>query len=289
MRRWAVAIGVVTIVGLASLWLLGSMLVAATPSSVSPAVSPARDLKIASTDGVTLAATYTPGARSDGPGILLLHGNGASRAAVAGRAARLSALRYATLAIDFRGHGQSTSRDHSFGLREADDAAAAFRWLKAQQHGAKIGVIGISLGGAASLLGKDGPLPANALVLIAVYPDIRHAIGNRIASVAGGGAAQVIEPLLSFQAYPRYGVWPSALAPIMALPRYQGPVLVIGGDQDRYTPPVETRALFDAARGPRRLWWLRGADHAHVSGASSSEFERVLSDFFTDTLGRPRI
>ena len=56
------------------------------------------------------------------------------------------------------------------GWRKSQDARAAFDWLKAKQQGAPIGVIGISLGGAAALIGDDGPLPAQGFVLVCAVP-----------------------------------------------------------------------------------------------------------------------
>jgi predicted alpha/beta hydrolase len=203
-------------------------------------------------DGVALAATYRPGASAAAPGVLLLHGNGASRAATAGNAAWLARQGFATLAIDFRGHGESSPRLHSFGLAESEDARTALHWLKRQQHGAPISIIGISLGGAAALIGRDGPLPADAMVLQAVYPDIRHAIRNRLAAHLGVQPAFLGEPLLSFQSRPRLGVWPSGLSPIAALRKYRGPVLIVGDDRDEYTPPSETLAMYAPPRVPRR-------------------------------------
>jgi alpha-beta hydrolase superfamily lysophospholipase len=219
--------------------------------------------------------------------VLLLHGNGASRAATAGNAAWLAGQGFATLTIDFRGHGESSPRPHSFGLAESEDARAAFVWLKHRQHGARVGVLGISLGGAAALLGRDGPLPADALVLQAVYPDIRHAIRNRIASIAGTLPASLLEPLLSYQSRLRFGVPPSQLAPIAALPHYRGPVLIVGGGRDRYTPPAETRAMYMAATGPKSLWWAADADHAAVSDSRDPAYRSALSRFLFATLKPP--
>ena len=95
--------------------------------------------------------------------MLLLHGVGASRQATAANAEWLASLGYATLAIDFRGHGGSSSEPRTFGFDEALDAHAAFAWLKRRQGDAPVAIIGISLGGAASLLGDDGPIHADAL------------------------------------------------------------------------------------------------------------------------------
>ncbi len=205
--------------------------------------------------------------------MLLLHGNGASRAQVAENAGWLARQGYAVMAIDFRGHGQSTLVPHSFGLFESRDAAVALDWLRHQQQGARIAAIGISLGGAAALLGDQGPLPADALILQAVYPDIRRAIRNRIAASLGTVPSWLVEPALSFQALPRYGVWPGRIAPLTALRAYHGPVFVIGGGADRFTPPSETREMFARrirAAGVVAGRWARscqrlGAGHAALS------------------------
>jgi len=256
-------------------------------SSVPPPPPPGRDVVLGAADGVRLAGSYWPGRRRGGPAVLLLHGNDASRAATAGNAAWLAGRGYAVLTIDFRGHGESAAATHSFGLHESRDARSALAWLKRADGGGRAAAIGISLGGAASLIGDEGPLPADALILQAVYPNIRHAIRNRIAAFLGAAPARLLEPLLSFQARPRLGVWPGQLAPIEAVKRYRGPVLVIGGAADAYTPPAETRAMFDAAAGPKRLLFVKGADHRATSDVESSAYRAALLSFLAASIGSP--
>src|ERR1700761_2528053 len=128
-RRWVFAFVLLTVLGLAGAWLVGSILMRPSPSQVAPAVAPARDLHLRATDGLDIAATYWPGRGADGPAVLLLHGNGASRGAEASTATWLWRQGYAVLTIDFRGHGESASAPHSFGLFEARGAAAGFAWV----------------------------------------------------------------------------------------------------------------------------------------------------------------
>jgi len=283
----ALTLGLMAIIGAVMVWGFGSMMVAPTPSDVAPAISPARDVALRAGDGVALRGTYWPGRAPRAPGILLLHGNGASRGAMHHLGVWLSGLGYGVLAIDFRGHGQSAGAPHSFGLFESRDAVAALGWLRRQQNGAKIGVVGVSLGGAASLIGEHGPLKADAMVLQAVYPTIREATRNRMTTLIPLFAADMAEPLLSYQAVPRFGVWPGRLSPIAAIRQYRGPVLVIGGGADSYTPPTETRALYAAAPGVKQIWMAEGLDHAHVSGLNSEEYRAQLAQFFARWLGAP--
>lgn len=275
------------IVVLVGSWLLASRIAAGHASIVAPVPAPAEAVRLTARDGIAIAGTYWPGRRPDAPAVLLLHGVGASRNQTAPMAEALAAKGYAALAIDLRGHGESTITDHSYGLDEGRDARAAFAWLKAKQYGGKVAVVGISLGGAAALIGRDGPVPADALVLVAVFPDIRHAIYNRMVSMLTPVGSTLAEPLLSFQSLPRYGVWPGRIAPVAAIRDFRGPVFVIGGGADRYTPPVETRALFDAAPNRKGLWLVPGLSHGEVSNLHDAEWERRVGGFLRGTIGAP--
>jgi alpha-beta hydrolase superfamily lysophospholipase len=287
LRRLAAALLLCLALGAAASWAAGSVMTSGRHSRVRPAEPPATDFFLEAADGTRVAATFRPGRTGRSPAVLLLHGVRASRDATAPTAVWLSALGYASLTIDFRGHGASDLAPRTFGLHEAMDAEAAFRWLKRRQRGAPVAIIGTSLGGAAALLGEKGPLPADALVLQAVYPDIRRAISNRIAARLGRPAARLLEPLLSYQSLPRLGIPPSRLSPLRALRRYRGPVLVIGGLDDRYTPPDETRARFSQVSGPRALWLVPGKDHAALGDLADETYRRRLSLFLERTIGRP--
>jgi uncharacterized protein len=284
---WLVTVVLLAIGGLTVSWLLGSLLVRSTRANVTTARPPARELTIVTSDGLALAATYWEGRKADAPAVLLLHGNGASRMQTADNAAWFADRGYAALAIDFRGNGASAPSSHTFGLLESRDARAAFEWLERQQHGARVGIIGISMGGAAALLGDGGPLPADAMVLQAVYSDIRHTIRNRMASMISRVPAIVFEPLLSYQSRLRFGVWPSRLSPINALARYRGAVLVIGGGSDPFTPPDETRLMYHAVAGSRTLWLVPGESHEGVSDLRSTEYREKVLSFFEHTIGAP--
>lgn len=281
MIRFLIAAALVVVLGL---WIVGSQLTRPTPSDVAMDDSTGRPVTIGSTAAVTLSGTYWQPPSMGAPVVLLLHGNGADRTQMNALARVLRGHGYGVLAIDFRGHGQSTPLSKSFGLFEADDAAAALSWLRRCSPGSRVGVIGFSLGGAASLLGRAGPIDADALVLEGVYPDIRHAIANRIAVRLGSTAAGLIEPLLSFQSLPRFGVWPSQIAPVEAAARLRMPVMVVGGEADVNTPPEETRALYRAIKGPAQLLILPGVDHEELGRTVPEALRRELLAFLDHNL-----
>jgi pimeloyl-ACP methyl ester carboxylesterase len=287
LRRIAWAALILFLAGLAASWIAGSIMSRPQSSSVPPPAPPGRVVHLVASDGVAITGSYWPGARPDAPAILLLHGVDSSRASFTRHALWLNGLGYGVLAIDFRGHGESGAASRTFGLHEARDAAAALAFLRAGAPARRVGLIGTSLGGAAALLGDDGPLPVQAMVLQAVYPDLRDAIFNRIAQRIGRPLAALGEPLLSYQSWLRYGVGPDRLAPIAAIRRCRGPLLVIGGGADLSTPVAETRALFDAAPGPKALWLIAGVDHAGTGSVWTDGYRSRVRAFFERTLGEP--
>jgi pimeloyl-ACP methyl ester carboxylesterase len=285
LRRIAKIALILLAITFAGAWIAGTLLSRPHSSVVPAPAPPGRVVRLVASDGVPIAASYWPGARPGGPAVLLLHGINNTRDRLRAQALWLHGLGYAVLAIDFRGHGESGSAARSFGLNEARDAAAALAFLRRGAPARKVGLIGISLGGAAALLGDDGPLPVQAMVLHAVYPNLRTAIVNRIARVTGRPLACLGEPLLSFQSWPRYGVAPGRIAPIEGLRRFRGPVLIVGGTADRDTTLADTRAMYAAAPGPKQLWLVDGADHVATSILWSDEYRRRVGAFFARGLG----
>ena len=277
--------GVAATVGLA--WLVGAIGVRVariTPNAGREPGPPAAPLRLAADDGSRIAATFWPGRTAASPAILIVPGIGSLHRKIAANAAWFNARGYAVLAIDLRGHGGSSPALHTFGWAESRDVHAAFARLKARQGGAKVAIIGISMGGAAALVGPLGPVPADAMVLQAVFADIRKAVRSRIALILGWPLAWVLEPLLSFQSKPRFGVWPGRIAPLSALRHVACPVLVIGGGRDPFVPPAEAHAFYAAARDPRGIWITPKLGHNAISDTLGDDYRRRVLAFLHDTI-----
>ena len=283
-RRFVLISRLALVAGLAVITLFGHMATRATPSDVEPLQANEQEIALRTIDSVEISASVFPAASADAPVILMLHGNGASRGQFKNHAQWLNAAGYAAMAIDFRGHGESQPEPKSFGLFEAHDAEAAIAWIKKQNPTARIGAIGVSLGGAASLLGKEGPLPVEALVLKAVYPDIDRAIRNRVSARIGSFPASIITPLLTYQSPLRYGVWPSEVSPINAAKKFTGTVLVIGGAKDSYTPAEESKLLSEAFPGDSALWIVDGLEHNQLSDLDDDVYRARVISFFNSEL-----
>lgn len=279
-----VSIAIVLAGGLLVLIGFGQMATQPTPYDVPQIADNEVTLTIKTSDGVTLAGSYFPTDKKDSPAVLLLHGNGASRGQFTRHIGWLNAAGYAAFVIDFRGHGESDPERKSFGWTEGRDAKAALTWLRTKHKGQKIGVIGISLGGAAALLGDGKPINADAMILQAVYPDLKRAIGNRITAHAGSVLGGVITPFLTHQSRFRFGVAPDNVSPVTAAGKFDRPVLVIGSEADIYTPPKESKELANAFPGKHWLWIVGELGHGQISGLNDAEYQRRVLLFFDETL-----
>src|SRR5512133_3445166 len=159
----------------------------------APVALAADTASFASASGSTIHAWYSAG-RHGGGAVLLLHGVHANRRVMLDRARFLHAQGYAILIPDFQAHGESPGRYVTFGALESLEAAA-LDYLRVRAPNERVGVIGVSMGGAAALVGPHGPLAADAFVLESVYPTIREATRDRLRAWFGP-AGPPLTPLL---------------------------------------------------------------------------------------------
>ncbi len=214
MKRKLVVIGGIglILVCIVATWVAGGVLSSPAPWPIGdlPADLSGRPVQFVSTSGETLHGWLIPGRKGAGA-IALLHGVRSSRLGMIGRARFLSAAGYTVLLFDFQAHGESTGKRITFGYLESKDAQAAINLLRTTAPGEKIGVIGLSMGGAAAILATPR-LEVDAMSLEMVYPSINQAIADRLAMRLGGWAG-VLTPLLSWQLKPRLGGGRGSFAP----------------------------------------------------------------------------
>lgn len=265
--------------GFAIVFYVTGQLAAPQPRTLDapPAELNAESLLIPQPDGPDIAAWFVASDTKNAKGsVLLLHGIGSSRQEMLGRVPFLRDAGYAVLLIDLQGHGETNGSHITFGHQESRNVHHAVAYLRIRLPDQAVGIIGFSLGGAATLLGRK-PIAADALVLEAVFSSITQAVENRL-SRRLGRIGKWVSPLLLWQLPPRLGVSASALSPLNAIKYLHSPVLIIGGEDDQRTLPSETKDLFTQANEPKSLWMLAGAKHANFHEFNPIEYEqRILS------------
>ncbi len=275
LRRAILVLALLVVVALGAAWCTGSSLIHPSHHLVGPPPKdlPCAEVQFHSGSGAEIHGWYVAvphAARA----VLLLHPSGGDRTSMLSYARFLKTAGYAALLIDFRCHGESTGDLRTFGWYESRDAISAVAWLREWNPGAKIAVIGTSLGGASALLAK-GELQADAIVAQSVYGDLRTAIWNRVEMRFGSWAANAFAPLLTCQVPLRLGLDLDQVSPIKAAAFTKCPVFVIHGTEDRHAHLREGRAIFDACPSSQKQWWaVQGAAHVDLCTYAGTEYQR---------------
>jgi alpha-beta hydrolase superfamily lysophospholipase len=203
--------------------------------------------------GIDLEGWYIPS--RNGAAVVLLHGLGGNRLAVAYHAETLARAGFGVLLFDLRAHGSSGGRRFTRGAEAVEDAQAAVSYLRRRDAQARIGIMGISAGG-----------------MLAIQAAARNPAVRAVA--ADGAILGTVEDLRS----------PRPPANTRALARIAGrPVLLISAG--RGLEQRLTRHFFDAAARPKQIWEIPHAAHATGWAAEPEEYGRVMLNFFGRALG----
>jgi len=246
------------------------------------------DVRIASADGTALAATLTlPDARPPAggwPAVIFMHGLGGTRATGLDAAQAMGiGERYAVLAYDARGHGDSGGLIGVDGPREVADVRAVFAWLRDRPDVAngRIGGWGVSYGGGAAWNSLVAGVPWAALEISLSWTDLATALAPQglaktgvIAGFVGALDPKRVDPeVLAMRDAALRGdiaaVRPFAAArsSITRLRGVRTPVFLMQGRRDFAFGLDQAKRAFAALAGPKLLWLgLHG--HAPSSGLS---------------------
>ncbi len=280
MNRKLLIIGITTIViFLATVWITGTILCSPVNQEVGnfPVDLVLSPVQFSSLSGTTIHGWFIRGKENAGV-IILMHGVRANRLSMLERARFLAHADYSVLLFDFQASGESIGKQITFGYLESKDAQSAVDYIHSTLPKEKVGIIGVSMGGAAVLLANP-QLNVSAVVLEMVYPTIEQAVSNRLTARLGNWAT-VLTPLLTWQFKPRLGVGVEELRPIAHVGELNCPKLFIAGAEDLYTTLEESNQLYEAANMPKELWVVPNAKHIDFHILSREEYEKRVLYFF---------
>ena len=223
-------------------------------------------LTVPSTDGVTLHAWLLRPPSDSAHTVLVFNGNAGNRAYRAPLAAALHRRGMGVVLFDYRGFGENGGTPTEQGL------AADARALRAHVQGLpgvhrdRLVYFGESLGSAV------------ATTLAVQHPPAALVLRSPFTSMVDVG--RVHYPMLPVRRLLR-----DRFASIEAITRVKAPVLVIAGDRDGIVPVEQSRRLFDAARGPKRLVIVEGADHNDAALLVGAQLIDAVVEFVTANAG----
>lgn len=175
---------------------------------------------------------------------------------------------FASLRFDFYGSGESSGDFREMTLRgEIADGRAAVAFLRAQKEIApeRVGLLGLSLGGAvAAALAPS--VKAKVIVLwsaLAHTARLRDLLKKAPKKIPGKPGACEYD---AREINPRLEEDLLKVEPIRHLARYKGPTLIVHADNDQAVPLSHARDFFQAAGADtKELAVVAGADHVYSS------------------------
>jgi fermentation-respiration switch protein FrsA (DUF1100 family) len=193
-------------------------------------------------DGLTLNGWFVTRSETPDFTVIVFNGNAGNRAFRAPLADAFARANMAALLFDYRGFGGNPGSPSEAGL--AIDARAVREYVLGRPGVApdRLVYFGESLGTAvATELAVEHP-PA-ALILRSPFTSLTD-IGRH-----------------HYPMLPVRWLLRDRYDTIERIARIRVPILIIGGDRDHIVPIAQTRRLYDAARDPKSLLIIDGADH----------------------------
>jgi len=186
------------------------------------------------------------------------------------------------LLFDFRGVGESDLGPQSVGYNELPDARAAVQFALQRQSGARVGLIGYSMGAAVAILVAAQDPAVRAVVADSSYARLRDVI-------AFAYRQKRLPPLLlavtEMVNHWRYGYTWSTMQPLDAVEKIAPrPLLIIHGSNDAVTPVEQAYELYEAAGEPKELWIAEGARHCGAYFIDREAYVSRVANFFATSL-----
>jgi pimeloyl-ACP methyl ester carboxylesterase len=240
------------------------------------------EVSIDADDGVVLAGWYVP--TENGAAVVLSHGAGSTRDDVVRHAEVLADAGYGVLAIDARGHGESTGPAMDLGWWGEADISAALDALVAMDgvDADRLGLVGISMGGEESI-GAAGEDPR---VKVVVAEGATQRIAADKDGWLPGGPAGLVQRRMDSERDALL-TWltdapkPSSLREAAATSA--APLLLITAGQ---VPDEEAAARWIARDNARvDIWTVDGAAHTGGLATAPGEWQSRVVTFLNDAIG----
>ncbi len=240
------------------------------------------EVTLPTADGLDLAGWYIS-SRNRGA-VILLHGYGANRMEMLGRAEMLANHGYGVLLYDERASGESQGKLRSFGWADAADLLPALDFLRARDDAdpERIGVLGFSAGAMIALQATEQMDGVRAVV--AEEPGFA-AIRDLPKFEDLGERWSVFNYRLTFLGLTLRTGEKEPAGIVAGLGRIPPrPLFLIASGPPEESGYLIVRHYFDLAGEPKTWWHVPEAGHGQIPKVRPEEYEARIVTFFDEAL-----
>jgi pimeloyl-ACP methyl ester carboxylesterase len=240
------------------------------------------DVALTAVDGVTLFGWCIPSHNK--AAVILLHGYGANRAEMVGRAGLLADHGYGVLLYDQRASGESEGEFRSFGWADVDDVPVALEFLVGREgvDPERVGALGFSQGGQIALRAAAESDRFRAVVAeepgFSTLEDLPHMTTFKDRWIA-------FNYRLGFKGLEWWTGVQNPSGVVEGLSRIAPrSVLLIATGPDEDPGYWLVRHFYDKASEPKTWWHVPEAGHGQVPLVRGEEYRERIVSFFDKAL-----
>ncbi len=213
--------------------------------------------------------------------VILFHGYGGNKTGLLEPARVFRQLGYHTFLIDFRGHGDSEGVQTTIGYHEAEDVKGAFDYVKTYYDDLPITLFGTSMGAVAILKAQhDYQLEVDKIIIEAPFSSLKTAVYSRFQNLE---MPQILLPeLLLFWGGLQNNMSAFEHDATIYAQTVTVPTLHIYGKKDPKVRLEETRAVFNALAGKRKLVILEEGKHDNITKDVPKEWTKAVWEFMEE-------
>lgn len=221
--------------------------------------------------------------------LLVFHGIRDSKSSMLGVGRRMAAAGYRVFLLDSRGHGRSSGRYLSYGVRESRDAQQLLDLLASKKLlVGPVGALGFSYGGSVAIQLAARDRRVIAVSSVATFSSLRAVVPSYVRLALPGLGALVLSSVIEggiAEAGRVAGFDPARADTVAAIRRAsQARFLLLHGSADRRIPTAHSRRLAAAAGARAELHVFKGQTHGSILSDATGAVQRRIALFFARQL-----
>ncbi len=210
--------------------------------------------------------------------VICVHGWGYNRNGMLKYVDMLNEVGYNVVVYDQRGFGVSSGKFITLGNREKEDLYQVIQYLKRNYHVTKIGLLGVSMGAATSLLYQEKYGSADFIIEDCGFYDFKQLLKERIKIDYKLPTHPLILIELVVRLFLKYSF--KTISPIYEIDKLTTtPVLFIHGKDDPFISVKHCYALYAAKKGVKDILIIKSAQHAGAIITGKTRYQKKVQEF----------